>query len=113
MSSLFDFENAEGQAESIRSLISHPAWTGFILVELARARELAISMLLNPSEQRRLLMSDDYCRAHVLAIDTISNLGKAEVDEYDREQASHVEENEYRDGLAERADSGQFAPLDR
>ena len=113
VSNLFEFENAEGQAESIRSLISHPAWTGFILVELDRARDVAIGMLLNPSDARQTQMSDDYLRAHVLAIDTIKELGKSQVDEYDKEQADLQAESEYRNGLEERAKSGHFAPLDR
>lgn len=111
MSNLFDFENVEGQAESIRSLISHPAWTGFVLVELARAKDLAISMLLNPSESRRSQMSDDYLRAHVLAVNTIMTMGQSEVDEFDKEQAEAQAESEYRHSLEERAEMGHPAPL--
>jgi len=110
---IFDFEGPGEKAESIRALISSPAWTGFFQPELERARLLAVDLLLTPGPVRHPELSDDYLRSKVRLIDWFLQLGSIEVASWDREQADAEAGNSYQSELAERADVGRIGPLSR
>lgn len=108
---IFDFESPEEQAESIRALITSPAWTGFFIPELERARMVAMDMLLTPGPVRTPEIPDDYLRAKVRLIDWFLRLGPAEVMAWDQEQDAHEAENAYHEQVVERANVGRIGPL--
>jgi hypothetical protein len=111
MSDLFAFVSEREQMESLRSLITHPAWTGFFVKNLREARDRAVSMLVNPALSRQSEMSDDFLRARIMTLEELFNLGPTVLLEWEHAQVEQQSQAEYTNGLQERAELGQMAPL--
>lgn len=111
MSDLFDFVSEREQMESLRSLVTHPAWTGFFVKNLRDARDRAIAMLVNPSEERRQQMSDDFLRARIMCLEELFSLGPSVLLEWEHSLVEQQGQAEYAESLQERAELGQMAPF--
>lgn len=103
--------DAEFKAESIRHLITHPAWTGFFIPELERRKALALDILCLEPEMRNPPISDNLLRSRIAVISEIIADGPAAVREWDADVATTEEPLEYQHNLEARARHGHVGHL--
>jgi hypothetical protein len=98
-------------AEELRFIVNSPAWTDFFVPVMQEAREMSIQHLLDPSEERKARLPDDYLRAKVHLIDALLVLGHNVVAEEDAKNQNQLLQEQTALGYAERAEAGSFGPL--
>lgn len=107
----FEFESEEHQAETIRHMITHPAWRGFFVPKMEQRRDHAVNLLCTPPEMRSYPVSDAELRQRIAVLNELLHDGLAKVLEWDSTLAKDEEDLEYQHNIDERTAMGHVGPL--
>ncbi len=108
---VFEFDSPEQQAETIRHMVTHPAWRGFFVPEMERRRDCAINLLCVAPEMRSVPITDAELRARIAVLNELLQDGIDKVLEWDTEKLNEVGPLEYKHNIEERADLGHVGPI--
>ena len=107
----FEFDSEEARIESIRHMVTHPAWRGYFVPSMQDALQNCLDILCVPREQRGADISDADLRARISVLKDLINKGPEAVIEWDTITRQNESELEYQHNLQERADVGHIGPL--
>ena len=108
---VFEFDSPEQQAETIRHMVTHPAWRGFFVPNMERRRDYAINLLCVAPEMRGASITDAELRARIATLNELLNDGIEKVLEWDTEKLNEVGPLEYEHNKKDRADLGHVGPI--
>ena len=107
----FEFESEEQLAETIRHLITHPAWTGFFVPKMEQRRDHAVNLLCVQPAMRGNPITDEALRQRIAVLNELLHDGVGKVLEWDTLKEKNDEPLEYQHNLDERAAQGHVGPF--
>ena len=108
---IFEFDSPEQQAETIRHMVTHPAWRGFFVPKMEERRDYAINLLCVAPDMRGMPISDEALRQRIAVLNELLNDGIEKVLEWDTEKLNEVGPLEYEHTIKDRADLGHVGPI--
>lgn len=98
--------------ESIRFVVHSRAWEDYYAPLLETVKDSCTQQILDPSQERKDKLPDDFLRGWICALNGLLNWGPQLVAEYDAQSATETTAHEDERRYEERAAVGSFGPLD-
>ena len=97
--------------QEVKVFLSSPTWTDFWLPMLKGMREVLLSNLADPSEERKKKEPDDFIRGQISSVTAFLELPAALVADYDQEEHRKEDVARKEQEYAERARTGHIGPF--